>query len=287
METIELLPRPKETVAISLKPKTAALCFNRVWAYSDELVPRSIRFFGGTLREDPMRDIPGAYNLFKQENEQLARSLSTDEFRIVMEALIRSLKQSQDDKHSIVPFYMRVIARRLWKSHGIRVTPIYSSAEDQQHAYSDGKLRAACLALENIPIVLEEELEWKQVKEFRQDKGVQRKYTKFLEWLSTFVDDKNQAAIEDKICELLKGYKFAIRKYGLKTTIGTVAALIALAKLFQSPHISTGDALFVVSGVSLIVAKLRLDLEADEYSATRAIAWIHEVKKLGMAPGAD
>lgn len=46
-----VLPSAGETAAISLRVKTAALCYDRVWAPSDNVVPDDIRVWGGSDAE--------------------------------------------------------------------------------------------------------------------------------------------------------------------------------------------------------------------------------------------
>lgn len=46
-----LLPREGESAAIAVKEKTAALCYERVWSPSDELIPKAVRCFGGSAQE--------------------------------------------------------------------------------------------------------------------------------------------------------------------------------------------------------------------------------------------
>jgi len=46
-----LLPRKGESAAVTLKVKTAALCYERIWSTSDDVVPKSIRCWGGSPAE--------------------------------------------------------------------------------------------------------------------------------------------------------------------------------------------------------------------------------------------
>ncbi len=281
-----VLPDSQETVAVALSPKTAALCFDRVWASSDYLVPRRFRCYGGTSMEDPREGLPAAYNIFHRESPRLARCTTQDEFQTVVEDLVQNLKKSEYDRHNIVPFYLRIIAGRL-RSHNINAVTAYGSTTELTQAYYEGPQKAAFLTLQGIPVVDEEALTWDQVEAFRNKRRVRNKYRRFLNWLaeSYKISESKQADIEKQVRDMLEEYRAGMKEAGLKTIMGTILVVLEGADVFKA--IAQRDIATALSGITkaaIRAATVCMDLRRNEHSKNGVVAWVHEASRLKL-PG--
>lgn len=305
-----LLPREGESVAIAInKPKTASLCYDRIWAPLNllsgqgEIVPNSIRCFG----ESPIElDIVRMKNrIFKKD--EITR-VSKDELDITWAELMtyKSLTDSisnrlnlGDDTYIDIDsrVFDKLIFREIAKSftikHGITMIPIYGSRAERNRQYVEGDRETIFWVLSNLKIVEEDQLTWEKVLEFRADKENQKKYKRFLHWLDSEMIERSQAYVEDEIAIRLEDYEKALKKHGIKTIVGMIEEALdgkyllgasgVAGSLTLAGHPALGmlaEGLLIGGKIGAKLVQAKLDFDDVERGPNYEISWVYEVKKL-------
>lgn len=275
-----VLPSESESVAISVKVKTTALCYDRVWATSDQVVPKEVRVWGGSTAELDGRGLAADFNI-KTNRAPIAAMVGPEDKKLEM------MKATTDYGLGLL---LRTIARSFSEKHRVPMTPVYDLASDRASAYQEGKYQVVTSMLSNLEIVDDGMLNWEQVLDFRRDEEARRKYGRFLHWLDKEMVGKSQNFIEDEITQRLEDYEWALKKHGIKTVLGTVEEaldgkyLIPAGVFTMAGHPALG---FLAAGVLIggkIVAKLlqtKLDYDDIERGPNSELSWLYEVKKLG------
>jgi len=263
------LPSKGESVAISLNPKTAALCYERVWSSWEGRVPQPIRCFGGTWME---RSLYGF---------RLDQAMSDPPFNIY-------------DKISFMHnIDLSAIARSFSFECGMPMVPIYDSAASRELAHRAGDRQVVVATLADLNIVSEESLKWEQVLEFRKDRDSQFKYRRFLHWLNKEMIGRPQNFIHEEIEFRLHDYEHALQKHGIKTIVGTISEAVdgryflGASSLAGSLILAGHPNLGVLTGSGLIIGKIvvkiaetLLSFDDVECGPNSEISWIYEVKQL-------
>ena len=143
-----------------------------------------------------------------------------------------------------------------------------------------------------MKIVDEKSLTWKQVLEFRHDIESQKRYKHFLHWMDKEMIGKSQRFVEDEMTQRLEDYENALKKYGIKTVLGTLQEIMS-GEFLKSSFLASGivalatDPLFgfltetglIVSNVAIKLAQKRIDYEEVVKGPNSEISWVYEVKK--------
>jgi len=219
--------------------------------------------------------------------------------------LFDALKTMEDDPEKLKKFAednigvffhptYRKISKSFYKKHKIPLVPVYKSVKERDIEYHEGDRKAIVIALKNIKIVDEDKLTWEQVLEFRKDKEIRSKYRRFLHWLDKDMVGKSQAFIEDEIAGKLEDYENALKKYNIKTVLGTIEEALDRKYLIGASGIATTITYAgyptwgLLTGAGLIVGKMavklretKLDFEDIERGTNSEISWMYEAKKLG------
>lgn len=274
-----LLPAKGETVAISFKPKTAALCYDRIWSPSDTEVPKVIRCWGGSTAELNGRGLAADWNI-KTNREPIVAMCGPEEKRLQL------LRASTDHGLGLV---LREVARSFSTEHGIPMVPIYNLSADRNSEYREGERQVIVATLSNLQIVDETNLTWVQVLEFRKDEEIRNKYKRFLHWLDKEMVGKNQAFFEDEIAIKLENYEDALKKHGIKTALGTIEEaldgkyLIGGSVIILAGHPVLGvlvTGVLIGAKVAVKLSQVKLDFENVERGPNSEISWVYEAKKL-------
>ena len=278
-----LLPRRGESAAITLKVKTAALCYDRIWSTSNDVVPETIRCWGGSPAELDGRGLAADWNI-KTKRAPIVAMCGPEEKKLQL------MKASTDRGLGLI---LREIARSFSAEHGVAVIPVYDLVTDRTSAYHDGKHEIVISVLSDLEIVDEKNLMWEQVLLFRTDKENQRKYKRFLHWLDKEMVGKSQAFVEDEISIRLEDYEQALKKHGIKTGVGIIEELLDGKYLREAFGIATtftlaghpvlgvlAGSLLVGGRVTVKLVKTKLDLNDVERGANAEISWVYEAKKL-------
>jgi len=262
-----IIPNENETVVISDCPKTAALCYDRVWCPTIDIftytgkMPDEIRFFGGTTEErllsfqgpilvqveknildeccfptlDRLKRDKDFKHIFEKSTLSFLSALhnaksENDSRKILEDSLEIPLDQREQylkNTKFIEGCFYRDIALAFSKKYKKGVSTIFSSDELQKTIYYEGDKSIIFTTMENLQIVDEEKITWDQVIELRRDKESREKYRRFLHWLDKEMIGKSQSFIEDEIAQRLEDYKSALKKQGIKTVIGTIEEILS------------------------------------------------------------
>jgi hypothetical protein len=283
MEEKLLLPSVNETAAIALKPKTAALCYDRVWGTSDDIVPRPIRCWGGTKAELSGKGLAADFNI-KTNRAPIAAMIGPKEKQLEM------LRASTD--YGLAATF-RDIAKSFSKEHGVYMVPIFDFIKQRDQIYQPGDRAVIMTTLSNLDIVDEKQVTWEQVMQFRSDEEMKGKYRRLLHWIDKEMIGNPQNFVEDEISQKLEDYMSALRKHGIKTVVGTVeealdGRLITGASATAVAFANWGHpSLGILAGMGLIIGKVAvkliktyLDFDDIERGPNSEISWVYEVKKL-------
>ncbi|MDD5326662.1 MAG: hypothetical protein PHY02_02480 [Phycisphaerae bacterium] len=277
-----ILPSDGETAAITLKPKTAALCFDRIWATSDDVAPRSIRCWGGTQEELNGLGLAADWNIKTKRSPVLAM-VGPDDKKLEM-------LRAQSDLGLASAF--RRISTSFAVEHKTPLIPVFDFIKQRNKMYKEGNRDVIVAVLNDLEIADEKQLTWKQVIEFRKDRDNQKKYKRLLHWLDREMVEKSQKFIEDEIAIKLDDYESALRKYGIRTIAGTIEESLDM-KMFL-PAFMTGSALksaghpklgFLVGGCMVIgkivikLTRVMLNYDDIERGSNSEISWVYEAKR--------
>jgi len=283
MEEKLLLPSVNETTAIALKPKTAALCYDRVWGTSDDIVPRPIRCWGGTQAELNGTGLAAEYNI-KTDRAPIVAMIGPEDKKIKM------LRASTSFGLALT---FRTISRSFSGKHGVPLIPVLDFLKQRDNIYQKGNREVIITTLANLDIADEKQLTWEQVMQFRSDEEMKGKYRRLLHWIDKEMIGNPQNFVEDEISQKLEDYMSALKKHGIKTVVGTVEEALdekliigasATAMAFANwGHPNLG----ILAGIGLIIGKVavkltktHLDFDDIERGPNSEISWVYEVKKL-------
>jgi len=298
------LPTRSQTVVLSQKPKTAALCFDRVWAPSEKIVPKPIRCWGATTAEYSM--IMNCASIYKKwlEHKEAKKNRTeeeTDEMgddfkRRLYECMARHAMEtpyeleymgsvaSEKDLNQTFAEQFRATAVAFSRTHNTVMVPLYGSCTERDKAYSKGGKATILSTLSNLQIVDEKCLTWDQVLEFRKDEKAKKKYERLLHWLKKEMVGKSQSFIEDDVEQKLEDYEWALKKHGIKTVLGEISEVLVGGGIFAIADPKLGlfaAGAIVVGKVVVKVGQALLDFDDIERGPNSEISWVYEVKQLG------
>ncbi len=156
-----------------------------------------------------------------------------------------------------------------------------------------GKDLAYEAVIDQIPVALEDELTWRQVLEFKQDKESVRKYRDLHLWIEQVLSSQSDQQRVDVIGQKLEDYRWALRKYGIKTKLAALTTFISAlgagipaggfvaraANVKAEWGMAAGVALTIAGGSAWIAQQL-LELKDLGRGAHREVAYLHDVQKL-------
>ena len=277
-----MLPSANETAAITLKPKTTALCYDRVWGTSDDVVPHTIRCWGGTQVESSGTGLAADLNI-KTDRAPIVAMVGPEDKKLEMLRASTNLGLASAFRRISISFY---------GEHGVPLIPIYDFVKQRNEVYEEGDREVIVATLSDLEIVDEEQLSWKQVIEFRADKENRKKYRRFLHWLDKEMIGKSQDYIGNEIAIKLDDYQSALAKYGIKTIAGTIEESLD-GKMFlkafaagKALNLAGYPNLGVVVGTGMVVGKIVIKLtqvmlgyDDMERGPNAEISWVYEAKR--------
>lgn len=273
-EPSKLSPGSRATCAITVdRPKTAALCFDRLYT-PDKSAPPGIA----------IRDWFVLFDNFGNPREcsveQVPPGLEVDA-QISPETLRRDIQ--------IFPgLLVKAISKR-----GFAPTLYYESEKALPSGlFGKGDARGLAFALSNLGIVSEDRLEWKQIIDFRSDKDSQLAYCRLMRWYDEQVGDgATLAEVENTIALALDDYRASLKKHGIHTFVGPIAAWIggsvaansvaaALLRYVDEVPSEWVTPVTIGTGVAACAANLR-KVQLDRQNIQRnPLAYVHELSKL-------
>jgi hypothetical protein len=168
--------------------------------------------------------------------------------------------------------------------------PVYSSNEEFVNDFGAGSYVVTQRVIDKLEIADNDQLEWSQVKQFKDDRDMRNKYAQFLDFLKSKWSGNNidyySYEIESKYYE----YNESLKKHGIKTRIGVFKDLFSgkfilptsmatIASSVTSPELTPIlIGLFTVGKLSLSLFEYKLNLRSID-KPDKSIAWIYEIKK--------
>lgn len=117
------------------------------------------------------------------------------------------------------------------------IIPIFSKSFYQK----ESKEYINTFVINNIPEIVEESLDWKQIIDIKKDKQSINKITSLKNWMIG-LDGKSNAEIQEKIEKAIEDYKDCIQKHGIKSCMGAITTLVYATSAFVGamPNIKNG-----------------------------------------------
>ncbi len=284
------LPQPRESACIAANPKTAALCYDRVWAPACGVVPESVRFAG-----DSPFEVRGFLCLVLLQALDTISGTSDDakaDLHVVHRQILRLMSQLGEIRRNFGDTYQRAISSSLAAAYGLKAVPIYDSATYCDRDFCPGDYSTVIATLSNLAIVSESELTWAQVAEFRSDTLARTKYRRLIHWLDAELAGKPSSFVEDALAAKLDDYSWSLRKHGIATVFGVVSSILDLKTVSAASAASAGASVVagpswgLAAGLSVMVGNLAvrvsqalLDVKNARRGEHSEIAFIYEARK--------
>lgn len=290
------LPLPNETSVVTFTvPKTAALCYDRVWAGIRYDIPESVGFRGASSREKYVMATGDLLDMFAElptggdvREQQLAAEL----WKVAADSFFGTVSPGDADPGKVLESIARGIADGLTDEHGILAVPLYDSRKARDAEYRTGDRSVVVATLSNVALVDEDQLTWEQVIELRGDATLLRNFRRLMHWLDGEMVGKSSSFIQDEIANRLEDYEATVRKHGLETRIGILesiidsktllggsAAVASLSYAADPKWALIGGGAVLVGNVAVTIARKLLNT-ADVLRVTQPeIAFVAEVQR--------
>jgi len=304
------LPKRGEQAVVALsRPKTAALCFDRVWGLEGMDIPPEIRFSTGSQQEYLFAFV--AFHVWLKvarpnvwKNLEYLLSLRHGQ-PLDLDGLFEVVAQSLDDFNAVGgPWLGRQVALQTLEHEGfaayfgrylaqgasrqgIPTVPYLGSSIEYDRQYAKGDRTVIVAAIEGLPVVSEEDLSWEQVIEFRRDSESQRNFQRLIHWLDGEMVDKDWMWVADDLIERLEAYEVALGRHGIVTLTGVlkslndpkkVLAAIGIFAALPEDWAPLAAGLSLGAGVLASVAETWIDRREFE-EESQAIAFLTELRR--------
>lgn len=295
---ITSINRCKENIATGIvKPKTTALFFDKLWipdGYENYdincNIPKEIRFrvnkplsmdIKDKMRTESSSFYSNPIPFIEKDIYDVGEIKKLENFKEYKGKRFFS-SNSRNSGLSKVVFTFK-------KYFNIDITPIYLSPTQFDIDFKEKKTRinnnenpVVIICTEQIPSILEEKLEWKQVLEFRCDKKAVEKLIRFRNWANIELLDCKREVIISKFELALDEYKNALNKHGIETIIGGFSTVLTSSAMILE---NIGEGINVQSSVGLSIAAGLTVFTVEKYlsykqTKTNPIAYIYDVYKL-------
>jgi hypothetical protein len=225
--------------------KRAALLFDRIYVHPEQRteIPNNLMFWSSGV-DQRFRDSPFAmFCALTMITREVAREFLGDKYpsdaqgepdiRDVIKAIQR---EPRPDKESLQQC-SRELRARLLNVHysseyrtvlgcGQHVVALFPSWIEYNRNVAGTSSIAFEAALQSIPSILESELTWEQVVEFRKDTEAKRKLRALRSWLQSGLSAATLEEAKDKIEQKVANYEWAPKKHGVKTVTGALTAVL-------------------------------------------------------------
>jgi hypothetical protein len=147
-------------------------------------------------------------------------------------------------------------------------------------------------AISNIAMVDEKSLDWNQVIEFRKDADTRMKYRRLVRWIDNELKEKKPEEIEDLIALRLDDYQWALKKHGVKLSLGTLSCLLdpkflgAVSATVAAAGFAGGGLWAALAGASLTVGQAvvtfgtqLVDTLDERRKDNYEVAYVHQLQK--------
>jgi hypothetical protein len=285
------IPARQETAAVTLgAPKTAALCFDRVWGALDPGMPSSIGFWAKTPPEERLlswlaKQLEGqegpAKHLRDHPDHELSIRLSSPTSTLVEDPVVT---------------LSRGIAQAITAKLAMSIVPVFDSRADRDAEFKAGDRAAIVAILQDVPVPVERELDWQQIEHFRNDREMCAAFRRFSHWLDKEMAGKSQSFIADELSIRLEHYREALRKHGIATALGVLsttldskvllggsATVASLSYAGEPSWALAAGAAIVVGRAAVSIAQALLDIRIARKETSPEVAFVAEVARRGVA----
>lgn len=239
-----------------------------------------------------------AYGIFQnmdEFNRFLHKIEDPEKIVHIAKLYMRLMKDPQSSEESIMQFLDQLYSNdwQIFSKFDLSVVELMPSFSKFNQSIPKGTSVAFEAALQNIPTVVEEQLSWEQVLQFRKDPESRRKYRALKSWLKDGLTATNLDEAKEIIEKRLDDYSWTVRKHGLKTitggltvildskTLGSIIATMGAATLLNNTTLAAiASGFILLSKVSVWVAERMVDLEDIKRGPNSEIALIYETKRL-------
>jgi hypothetical protein len=278
-------PAPGERCACpqELVAKRAALLFDRIYKPQtlsfDDSIPSSLLF-----------DVPNTSDHFNTTWDKFRQELFKK--NAISNHMREKIPTADEVANIIFEFALRVRVES-FRLAGYTITPVYNSQQRFFLDYPSGKNIVYQAAVENLPEIIEDQVSWEQVIEFRSDKDAIRKYRALRLWLEYSLSAKSVKHARDLIARGIEDYEWAIRKHGLKTATGALSSIFSwkgLISITAGMGVSAAvggpvwsaltGAIFTVGRATVWVAERMIERQDIERAPDAAVALICDAKQL-------
>ena len=312
----------KETIATGfVKPKTTSMFFDRIWIpnnlegswVEEQLglsnIPEDV-LYNKIMEEDvvyrlerslflnnmyvPSIDLYGRAYLFSSNRNGLILKI-VDEFKnkygcelvpILFDKTEFEEMISENCEEEPIPYeYYNFVNqyggnRLLTKKDRKRINKSINHLRKKNFEQRTIDVIEACI--DYIPEIIEDELEWKQVLEFRQDKNSVKSLRRFKNWANINLVNKNKNQIDEILYHTLEEYKFSLHKHGIMTAIGGFSTILSssasILKLFSSEKLEIISTSFLISAGIISFTSSQI---AELYQRKQSpIAYIYNIEKM-------
>lgn len=285
------LPATHETSAIAFhNPKTAALCFDRIWSGVNPAIPPEVGFRGVSSAESILIFLTALLEALKRSPEE-----SEAKLKFLVQTgmtLFQLMPDISVPNPQTIDQYSKLLADSIGAEYGLPIVSVYASHTQRDREYRLGDRAAIVAVLENVPVIDEAKLEWEQVLELRRDRSMLVKFRRFMHWLDKEMLTSPLSFIEDEVSVRLHEFHEVTHAHGLATTIGilqttlggitVIGGTAALAKLVVSvdtPSALASGAVATIAGAALHISRVLLNLRTQRANAAGELAYVIDLAK--------
>lgn len=275
----KMLPQKGESLAVSIySPKVAALAHDKIFRiplFCDD-VPDELSYCFESITEKMVLvsalilhySAVGAFLLPESREALKSNTICTD-------FMVQRMLQLIDHKPWTFP------------------TAYYTSHAAYEKEFPIGPQQVLTAAFENLKIVDESALSWKQVLAFREDKEARANYRRLVCWIDDELTSKSKSPkiVQEMIAIRLYDYEKGLKKHGIQTVLGNLSCVLdprfltAASAVAGATALAKGEPWAALCGAVTIgcaavkFTKSYIDSQAELCNA-HGIAYIHEIKKI-------
>lgn len=266
-----------------VNPKTTAIFFDELW----------IPYYGIFLDEEE-RDY------FSQIPEEVIMTFTVDKYKDKLDSIFRyaMIKNSNFNEFDLTHWEytyskwrnksLLYIAKTLQDAFKIDIIPIfYDKTEFENSLHLDCENETITkdvieFVIKDMPIILEKELEWDQVIDFRNDKKCVDSARKLMRWVRLECNGLTKSNIKEKLEEEFDEYLFSIKKHGIQITTGALSTILASSSSIVDMINGNSGAFFIgAASISAALITYTVDRVISNLELRRSpVACIYNLKKI-------
>jgi hypothetical protein len=250
--------------------KRAALLFDRIYVHPElrTKIPNDLMFWSSGA-DERFRELPFTMvcALIEKSGDVACEFLGAkyDVFRAVQPESCPDEESLQQCARELVTGIFNAhysFEYRIVRECGQHVVALFPSWIEYDRNVVGTSSVAFEAALQSIPSILEAELSWEQVVEFRKDTEAKRKLRALRSWLQSGLSAATLEEAKDKIEQKVADYEWALKKHGVKTVTGALTVVLDskfLGSVAGAAGVSAlmgGSVWGAVTGSALMLSKM-------------------------------